>query len=63
MLLNLIVSLVRIKLKSNDFNLCNGNMNITFIQKQYHCKTLLFSYTNYSVGSNLHRESKLDKSL
>ena len=56
MLLNLIVSLVRIKLKSNNFNLCSGNMNITFIQKQYDCKTLLFSKTNYLVGSNLNRD-------
>ena len=56
MLLSLIVSLVQIKLKSNNFNLCSGNMNITFIQKQYDCKTLLFSKTNYLVGSNLNRD-------
>ena len=61
MLLNLIVSLVRIKLKSNNFNLCSGNMKITFIQKQYDRKTLLFSKTNYPVGSNLNRDQKTTK--
>ena len=30
----------------------------TNIQKQYHCKTLLFSKTNYLVGSNLNQRSK-----
>ena len=28
----------------------------TNIQKQYYCKTLLFSKTNYPVGSNLNRD-------
>ena len=31
-------------------------MNITFTQKQYDCKTLLFYKTNYLVGSNLNRD-------
>jgi hypothetical protein len=38
-------------------------MKITFIQKQYDCKTLLFSKTNYPVGSNLNRDQKTTKNI
>ena len=45
---------------------CSGNMNITFTQKQYDCKTLLFYKTNYLVGSNLNRDqnySQINKEM
>ena len=60
MLLNLIVSLVRIKLESNNFKLCSGNMLNFYFQKQYY---RLLSLNNVHVGAKLNRDQTINKTI
>ena len=62
MLLKIVLPLVWIKIKSNNFkNLQPKQVRHAHIHKQYNFKTLLFSRINYHVGSNLNLETKLCK--
>ena len=56
MLLNLIVSLVRIKLESNNFKLCSGNMLNFYFQKQYYG---LLSLNNVHIGAKMNRDQTI----
>ena len=60
MLLNLIVSLVRIKLESNNFKLCSGNMLNFYFQKQYYG---LLSLNNVHIGANMNRDQTINKTI
>ena len=60
MLLNIIVPLIRIKLESNNFKLCSGNMLKFYFQKQYYG---LLSLNNVHVGAKLNRDQTMNKTI